>query len=164
MWTSYLTDSSNQALKIVSDNHEVAASVIEFVLVLESIKYIDFLKLTEKDRLVDVIDKLKFVGVSEVLTDELNTYRLIRNGICHNKDYFSSDLNDLDYFKEHTILARNIINLIIRDITEKGIDVDALDSAYQKHLKEKKKKREERLKNNTTKGLNTSSIFAKGDK
>lgn len=164
MWTSYLTDSSNQALKIVSENHEVAASVIEFVLVLESIKYIDFLKLTEKARLVDVIDKLKFVGVSEVLTDELNTYRLIRNGICHNKDYFSSDLNDLDYFKEHTILARNIINLIIRDITEKGIDVDALDGAYQKHLQEKKKKREERLKNKSTKGLSTSSIFSKGDK
>lgn len=159
MWTNFLNEANSTAIKIVYKYPDTASRIFEFVIVLESIKYIDFLKLDESARLIDVIDKLKFLGVSQHYIDELNTYRYMRNAVCHNKDAFTKVIKDLDYFTEHAQLVNNIINLIIKDIEEKGIDVDSMESKYQEYLKQKRKEREEKLKKKLCKGLTKSSLF-----
>lgn len=122
MWTRLISNSSVvTTFDYISKHPESAASAYEFIFTLESIKHIDGLGLNEKARLIDVIAKLKSIGVNEVYTEELDQYRIIRNGLCHNKEFALVSNVDKYFYSEYSELAYNLIRLIIKDIIDRRL-------------------------------------------
>lgn len=137
MSINYIPESVSSSIELLVKDPEIAVRVLEFTMVVESIKYLDFMNVDENTNLFDIIYKLKFMGLPDYIITELNDYRIKRNSICHNNSTFRVNLRRKDYYLEYALLATNLIGLIVRYVDNNYINFEHVERKYFRYLESK---------------------------
>lgn len=137
MLNKHFPEEINNILDIITNDHERSSSALEFVVILESVKYLDFVNVHSETTFGDVIKKLELMGLPNYLIREFKDYKRKRNGICHNSKIFMAQFNDKDYYKEYSLLAANLVHLTVEYVDNNYINFEHVERKYFRYLESK---------------------------